>query len=900
MGPDNEAISDHESEASFRGHLLAQAHRHRGFVVIETGGGFYGENFLHQLLDSFEGDSATELLDPDDVDEGLIPEVAVLRAPLVSGLRGWRDVVSARAASGKVTIVVLPPGVDGDIMRREPTPALVLGGAELTYRGADVALLVAEALAARADDERTSPELAGGITEIITQFSEGWPASVHACVNHLRSCDHPAAAAAVFGQQLFRSKVVVPYLEPFRPEDVVRMAQIAHFGSVTPTVAAAIGGLDFAETKLPHAPGVLRATSGMVRFIGPVRHHLTEHHEIGAAAAELIAPILAAEGQVSSAAMTLVQAGLHEMAADLIESVDDPVIDRCNQREMLSIIKGLLDRADGARPALSLKLARVHWNLSEISESIRLCDAALELTVEDSEAWLEVAIERLWYRHLSMDVKEAAKQIFRYRELLDRLGGDAELAAKTRIREVEAYVLAQSTDPLVVDRSVALFEEVARAWQQRGDNLRAARTLRNLASVSLHHLGRYRQAQVILEDAGTLCVDQAFDYGFTMLLKSRFDALCADREAFTVSFQRARHVVDGATSGVYAGHAMLASALDAVWDRNIAEIDRCFRGAKAAFGADLPAPLRILLHSAAAEALAVAGDTVGAKRALDDVRSVVSDHSIDFVHAELVVFARSGDYSAAAAKLRQLAVDPGNLPNDRLWRGQLEVEGARPGGPHPETVDAAMREAGRLGLRSLFEYLGPDLDQADALGPSHRCRLEVLGHFALSRGHSPVGIKRWRKAAQLLAYLAWTGRGVSVEEAADELWPGSQNGVQRIKNVLSSIRRDLGEDVVLRHDKTIRLGTSVVTDVAEFRLLHSHFAVHAETDSVAAVSYAVRALELCDGPIVTSDATDRVAAMQTVVAREVEGLLNYLTESGHPHHAWLTMTMARLSPTSPP
>jgi len=668
---------------------------------IETGGGFYGENFLHQLLDSFEAGAATELVDPDDLELGIAPAVAVIRAPLVSGLRGWRDVVTARAAEGSTTIVVLPPGVDGDIMRREPVPALVLSGAELTYSRNDVGWLVAEALALRSADRGAEPSLVDGIAEVITQFSEGWPASVHACVNHLRSCEHPAAAPSVFGQGAFRAKVVAPYLEPFRDEDVARMAQIAHFSSVTPQVAAAIGGLDFSETKLPHAPGLLRTTSGLVRFIGPVRRHLTELHPLQPATAELVAPILAAEGLVTRSATTLMAAGLHEMAAELIESIDDAVIDRSDQREMLGIVKDLQERLGVDRPSLALKLARVHWNLSEISESIRVCDEALDMTEEESPAWLEVAIERLWYRHLSMDAERAAAEILRYRGLLERTGASSAPTAAVRLREVEAYVLAQSKEAAIVERSVNVFEEVASSWLRNGEPLRAARTLRNLASVPLHHLGRYREAQTVLERAGTLCLEQAYDYAITMLIKARFDAMCADREAFCLSEHRARHLTDGAESGPHLGHLMLARAIDAAWEHDPIEIDRCFRLARSAFGPDLAPALVVLLHATVAEALAVAGDCSAASRLLDDVRAQAEACPIDFAHAELIVAARCGRLDRAEERLRVLTVSDSGLPNDRRWRAELEMQFASGGDAAHGIVTAAHREDAGLRLRRL-------------------------------------------------------------------------------------------------------------------------------------------------------------------------------------------------------
>ncbi|MEZ5226696.1 MAG: hypothetical protein R2710_08465 [Acidimicrobiales bacterium] len=87
------------------------------------------------------------------------------------------------------------------------------------------------------------------------------------------------------------------------------------------------------------------------------------------------------------------------------------------------------------------------------------------------------------------------------------------------------------------------FTEVAAEWEVQQERLRAAKTLRGLASGPLYHLGRYRHGQERLAHASQLAVTQSFDYGITVGLKARFDALCGDLDAYEHSVALAQPVI---------------------------------------------------------------------------------------------------------------------------------------------------------------------------------------------------------------------------------------------------------------------------------------------------------------------------------------------------------------------
>src|SRR5687768_2958206 len=100
-------------------------------------------------------------------------------------------------------------------------------------------------------------------------------------------------------------------------------------------------------------------------------------------------------------------------------------------------------------------------------------------------------------------------------------------------------------------------------------------------------------------------------------------------------------------------------------------------------------------------------------------------------------------------------------------------------------------------------------------------RLRTFGGCFLDRdGIRLDGVSAHRKGLALLALLAASESGVSRETAAAYLWPESDEmrAATSLKQVVHSLRQQLGSADVLLGPATLRLNPALVTsDVAEFR-----------------------------------------------------------------------------------
>lgn len=856
-----------------RSFALQQAITHDGFIAVETGGGFHGERFVNNLIEA-HGGGAVDLDDPDDTAGNLEPAVAVIRAPLVAGLRGWSDTVAARHRNRMPTIVVLPPGVSGAALARESTPGLVIDAGALMMDSADIGELV-------------SSEGSDGFSSVIATISGGWPDFIDAAMQTTSRGSKRNDALLTVTSPQFRDEIVGLHLVRFSRDEVEAIGQLAHFESFSLRVAAAIGGVEFADTVLPHAPGLHRIRTGLWCFAEPVRRHLTDLVPLSPVAAEIIAPILAGEGETIAAIDTLMEAGLTKQAAKLLDALPGPVLDRCNQREMLAVLR-MVRQAAPESASLGLKLARVHGNLHETQQSVEACETVLSYAPVGSPLWLSAASELLWHQHRSIDPDDARHQLDALRETL-AVAPDPEAA--TRLLEVEANMLGQCPDARTVQRSVEMLIEVAGQWERQGEQLRAARALRGAATGPLQHLGRYRQAQTMMARAASLAVQQSFDFGLCLVVKARFDAFCADRDAFTESHEQAKLIIDPTGIGWLQAHLDISAAIDASWDRNSVEINRLFQQSKQLLGPAYDTDDAVMLHALMADLLAVAGDIQAAQRSLDEVRHRASLNALEFGFAETIVAARHGDREVAIARWEQLdrACD---VPADRRWRIELELELAAET-RRPEIVNSIRFDTANLDLIKLPRLLGPAL--FDQSATEHSIKINALGTFQVLNADQPVRLPGKRVAA-LLQLLLVSNRSCSIEAVAQHLWPNEdiETGARRLHNVVTRTRKLLGDVVLQRTEDGIRLDDSVLLDIDAFDAASRAFDANARHDPAKALSHAVDALEIYRGHLLPADAyTDRISAARTAIAADASRMLDY-AEQHNANPVWLTDAKRRL------
>jgi len=869
-----------------RAETLAVAAAHSGFVAVETGGGFRGERFVDDLVAALVGSSAeaVELIDPDDAEDNAQSAVGIIHAPLVAGLRGWSDSVTARYREGKPTLVVLPAGVSGAALLRESVPPMLVTAASLLMTSADVVEALAEGAAVS--------EAVSGAAEVITSLGDGWPAWVDACLELIGSSADDQTVATI-GSPSFRRRVAGLYLADFKRHNVTTLAQLAHFETFSSDVATALGGLDFAETVLPNAPGLMQTRTGLWRFVDPIRRQLTEAAALDPTSAEIIAPVLAADGELIAAVDALIKADLGERAAKLLDSLPGSMLDRCNQRELLGVLRIVRAKAP-QRYSLGLKLARAHGNLQETKESIQACEIVVKLAQPESAIWLEAAAELLWHQHRTIDADDAEHQLTALRDNLAALPDSA--PAGTRLREIEASILGQSPDPRTVQRGVDLMVEVAAEWEHQGERLRASRSMRLVAAGPLQHLGQYRIGQSLMAQAARLSNEESFDFGLSLTTKSRYDALCADREAFRDSYSQARAVIEPTGIGWLNALLHLSLAIDASWDGDATEIDRCFRAAKHLLGPAYEADAGVMLHCDMAVLLAVAGDIASARRALDDVRDRAELNSVEFSIAEIIVAARSGD-AAEAERLCDVVDVTGLVPNDRRWRILLEIENAS-ASPSSDVLTAIGHEVRRLDLSTLPRTLCPELFSHRSEQKTESIRVEVLGGFAVTDGSMPLAIPG-SKVESLLKLLVISSGSASTETITDHLWPGVDvdTGIRRLRNVLKRAREALGANAVVRVADRIVLSDTITSDLEDFYAASRLSDANRTHDPAKARTAAITALDACAGPLLPDDLySDQMNDARTAIVDEAMGLLRYV-EQHQPNPVWLAETRRRITPT---
>ncbi len=880
-------------------------------MAIETGGGFLGGRFVNDLIQAFIADGKVSVVDLDDPDEVTLneqPDVAVIRAPLVAGLRGWSDTVATRHRANKPTLVVLPPGVVGDALARESVPALLIDASSLLMTGSDVAAILTNNASELAIDDSADPELltltgdriatpneTAGLAELIARVGDGWPAWVVACVAAMDDRAFDGGALARIGSPAFRRQIVLGHLTTFTDHDVALMAQLAHFETFTPQAAAAVGGLDFAETVLPHAPGLMRTRSGLFRFVAPVRSQLVASYPLTSDAAEVIAPVLAGDGEIIAAVDALIAAGLASAAASLLDNLPGPTLDQCNQRELLAVLR-LVSAVVPERVGLGLKQARVHGNLAETLESVRACENVMAAAPQNSTVWLEAAVELMWHHHRTIDLDTAVARLAVLREAVS--AGTAGPLVWTRLREIEANILGQSPDPRTVQRGLDMLTEVAAEWEHQREDLRASRALLWAATGPMHHLGQYRDAQAVMDRAASLAIGQTFDFGVAQVVKARFDALCADREAFRQSHNQASMVIEPTGIGWLKAHLHISAAVDASWNGDAPEIDRCFRTAKHLFGPSYDTDNGVMLNCVMAELLAVAGDIDAARRALDDVRHRASLNLTEFSIVEIIVAARAGAIDSATTLWAEL--DPtGTVPNDRRWRILLELENAALR-PSPSIVAVISSEAERLGLSHLLPLLSSRLFVQDGEPlKEHHPRFQVLGGFAIDIGSHSV-VLPGTKAGELVKLLVISGGSIAVETVIESLWPGVDVdvGTRRLRNIVRRAREPLGHGAITRSTDhhSLGLGPNSTSDLTDFNRATQESDANRTFSPARARDAAITALDLYKGPLLPDDIySDYVNQKRIALAETATRLLGYLVQHHQPNPGWLAETRRRIA-----
>lgn len=861
-----------------RQRTLERASEHVGLIVVESAPGFEADRFIEQLMGRLE--DPAELLDPDDVDGNSVAPSAILRAPLQAGLRGWRDTVVRRFDEGKNTVVVLPPGVSGDVLMDEPVPTLLVDAAALRLSVPDIVVLGSH----QCGDGVIGP----GIAELLAQLSDGWPAWLRAACGLIadRGLDAEQLVGAV-AMPTFRRRLVGSKLRDFSSTDHHRLAQLAHFAQFSDNAAKSLGGAEFAFTVLPRAPGLYRTPSGQLRFVEPVRLELIADAALEPASVELLVPVLVSEGELLGACHALLEAGMNDRAAAMIEHLPGTVIDMADQRELLGVLRVLGDQVE-AHPGLALRQARIHSNLAEIASSVEACELAIEVAKQNDPVRLEASIELLLYRHRTISQEEAADRLADLRSIVGQSG-----PLSTRLRQIEADILGQSPDPHVVVLAADRFVEVASEWEYQQEYLRAAKAIRAMAMGPLLHLGRYREGQERLERASRLAIGQSFDYGVTLVNKAMFDARCRDFEALERSRGPAGLAV--AESGLrwLEAHLYLADAFVAASRGSASAVRSAVRTAKDQLGHQFPIDGGVFLAAESAVLLAEVGDHEEARRTLDAVTPQAEKNLVEYHLADVVLLARRGDRDAAWQAWRSLdAMEI--VPNDRRWRPEAELARVDLLTGLESEVDVASieQDLDRLGLSGLLQKVCPELDR----GRTSAISIQLFGDFRVVRSGHDIEMPEGHVSV-MLKLIGLSGGSAQVDFVLHHLWPDADRslGLRRLKNVVKKAREHLGEDAIVRTPESVAVSPAVSFDVDAFDALRARAMATFSTDPASSRAAAIGAVDLVRGPLLPEDVfNDVINERRFELEQTVVALLDFIDQNFRPHAGWVAEARQRI------
>lgn len=859
--------------------------QHRGLVVVERGVGFEADSFVEQICDAIG-----PVVTLDDASDAacLEPPMAVVSGAFARDLGPWRDVVVERHRAEKTTLVVLPQGSTGGALEQTPVPTLIVDAGSLRANVEDVLNQPADVANARVESS---------VAALVADLGEGWPAWVTGCLEAARTAEiGPGELVRVISGPTFRRDLVGRYLNEFDQQDVRHLAQLAHFDVFSDAVAQAVGGVRFAETVLPHTPGLFRTSSGALRICHPVRSELVLAHQLDPVVAEAVVPVMLADGQLLVACRTLIDNGLDRFAARIVAAVPESALDLSSQRDLLATFR-VLEPHSEEFPTLRLKQARVHRNLGENLAAIELCEAALEGVEVDDDFYIEATIELLTYRYRLIAPDEAVVIVSQLKNRVDRSGPLA-----TKLREVEARIMGQHPhDSTVVQVAADRLSEVASEWEYQQDRLMAARALRTRAAGPLWHFGRYREGQSSLERAAQLAVVQAFDYGVTLNLKARFDVQCADFDAYRRSAEQARFTVLDSGIGWLEGYLHWNEALAAGLDGSLEGVKRAYRLAKERLGEMFEADTGVVLCSEIAVQAARLGDLDFARQLLNEVRARRSTNELEFDIAEIIVAARGQDVHDAWERWNTLDAS-GDVPTDRRWQVELELGLGDRRASVPERIDleSVRREAIRLGLAELFDVIAPELSELIVLSDSD-VSVRLLGGVEVQVGNTKVALPPG-KATDLVSVLALESGQTVVDVVVDELWPEADRhlGQRRLKNVVTKARTALGPDSIVRSNETIEFGPRVSTDVAMFREQARLVEAKRRSDPSGARQAAVSALDMYAGPLLPAELySDRINAVRFELQQRADALVDYLIDEHEPPAGWLAATLDRVRASQP-
>lgn len=747
--------------------------------------------------------------------------------------------------------------------------------------------------------------IAGDVTQIahlVRAATEGWPDAVDFVVQRLAKAHDPLRAAqALTGKGPYFEELLQRYLDRLDPVMGSAVEQLAHLNRFTVRcVAVLTGGANIGGALSAGVP-LLENGNGWYRLPQSICQPIRNASSLSETAAVALAPALLASGGVVAGSRLLIEAGRTKQAVNSLDTLSDDQVDDANQIELLSLLK-LLDQAEPKNQRLLLLIARVCRNLGRLAEWGRCLERVIEVAEESSPETIEAQLDLLYARVFGQS--DLVKK-----ELDALVAQIPELSAKQRTQadEIRGCVAAQNPNPAVVRQAVADLQEVATRWEHLGQPGRSASTLRMMSAAALVHLGEYDMAQTVLRRARGLAWNRTFDRALTSVLACRIDALAGDLAELEFRVEEARALASALNLDWAKGYLDWTAMWHHARSGRPAEAHKSFESAAAHLGELLEQETGAIFRCEAAIAFAECGMVSEAKEQVQVAATNAAANPVEVAVASTVVAARSGDLAAVETLTASSLALP-DMPVSRVWRFHLEAAVAQfltsDADAAQKSSARALAEAEEIGLKTLAEQLlAPTRPQVAGQSPAQspdQIFIVTLGGFNVFRDSALIQLSKGH-VTSLVKLLATVGAPCAADQIVDFLWPevDIEIGNRRLKNVLSRVKGELGEGVIVRRGGALVLAEPVEVDIRSLdRLVRE--ASRTGADESECLRQLVAALDLYQGPLLPSD----LYADQFILAREnakaqaasALDLIFDLGPSVRPNAVWLLNTLLRVDP----
>jgi DNA-binding SARP family transcriptional activator/ATP/maltotriose-dependent transcriptional regulator MalT len=738
-------------------------------------------------------------------------------------------------------------------------------------RATDARSLVGSVQHLGIDDLRmTSSEVAavlgddapGGLVDDVLAVTAGWPAAVAVAAGRVRDDPSWSPSQRSAGAKLLGA--LIGGLIGSQPGVIERLAALPLLDRFTAEAVAGPGALDV----LRHSGLPYRTDGEWVTVPDSIRDALlarADRPPVDRGALGAVADRYATAGELPAAVQVLVDAKLFDDVADLLARQHWTDLEALG----LAQVDQLLDMLEGASPPAVLQLTlRAIWAAEGGHPTLRTKFFERLLAQPFVTPALSRAVDAERVRMLSrtMNPGEAI-------ELAGTVLADTpsdELVTRARVLLASAHAHAVTGLPAGYAAADAQFSQAAQLFDILHEHRWQAEALARLGYSVLYHEGRPHEAALRMETA--LALLPSGDLTRAAWLSSYADVL--DTIGSDIE---ARAAINEAIEIGERLHAQSVIALG-LWSRawmagrrgDLQGIRGAVRDIEALRPGWLSSHSGVEFYGSMADHLVALDDIEGTRycqgKALELHGRLHYQEAIDMMAARIE--AHIGDPAEALRLLERLDTSIGAQANTR-WVRRLESALACLRLGERDRARALVEEAVRIvqsmgvpDLPARFEgRLLSRLSELEVIDSSPiaseaRIEISVLGTFAVRQGYHDVTPPAGNPST--LVKLLVLRRRLTVDAVVDVLWPDADidTGRARLRNTINRLRARSGA-IVERHDDSLTLAPSVITDLDAFETVSSDALA---ADSAQRVGLARQAISLYPGELLPGDVFDDWAA----------------------------------------